>query len=131
MSIKWSYPPFDADSTSQSTVNFSLSTIFLSGEYIVTLSGVKCTVSPFSNMHTSLVYFKSAGISDAIKFSFFPSPTIRGLSFLTATISFGFLEQITPKAYAPLIIVVSLFTASSRFPSYILSKRCTITSVSV
>ena len=56
------------------------------------------TNSLSSKRYTSLVYLITAGISEAIKFSPFPNPTISGLSFLTAISLSCSSPQTTPKA---------------------------------
>ena len=96
--IKQSYPPFDAASISQFISFIFFSTTFLFSSNIVTFGPCICTYSSFSKKITSLVYFNMAGISDAMKFSSSPTPTIRGLSFLTATNSLLLSLQTTPKA---------------------------------
>ena len=63
------------------------------------------------------MWFKTAGISEAIKLSSFPSPTIRGLSFLTAIILSGSFLATTPIAKLPSSLEVALTTASNKSPS--------------
>ena len=54
-------------------------------------------------------------MSEAIKLSFSPNPTISGLSFLTAIILSGSLFAITPIAKLPSNLAVAFTTASKRF----------------
>ena len=56
----------------------------------------------------SFVYSRTAGMSEAIKFSPFPSPIIKGLPFLMAKILSGSNVEITPIAYAPFNFLTTL-----------------------
>ena len=82
---------------------FFFSIGFSNSSYILIESFVISTNSLFSINNTFLVYFKIAGMSDAIKFSFSPIPIISGLSFLTAIILSGSSFAITLIAYDPVI----------------------------
>ena len=66
--------------------------------------------------YTSLVWLKIAGISEAIKYSFCPIPTIKGLSFFTAISLSGSLLLITPMAKLPSSLAVALITESNKSP---------------
>lgn len=83
-SIKCSYPPFSAALASHSICSgvFSISSSSTLKNCIESFS-IR-TISSFSIKYTSLVYFSTAGTSDAITHPFSVSPTINGLSFRTA-----------------------------------------------
>ncbi len=97
-SIKCLKPPFSADSTSQGTCIISFVSRLPSKSYMKKPSGLRSTTSPSLRGITSFVKGKRAGISEAMKFSFLPTPTTRGLPYLTATILSGSLEVMTAKA---------------------------------
>jgi hypothetical protein len=79
-------------------VAFLVTFLFFLKLEIDTPSVVISAISPFSGKITSRVYLRKAGISDAIKNSFLPSPITRGLSFFTASILSGSDSLITPIA---------------------------------
>ena len=83
---------------------------------ISTPSFVNITNSLSFRKYTSLVWLKTAGISEAIKYSFCPMPTIKGLSFFTAISLSGSFLLITPMAKLPSSLAVALITESNKSP---------------
>ena len=79
-------------------------------------SFVMQTISSFSIKYTSLVYFNTAGTSDAIRFPMLLFPTISGLSFLTAYNLSGSDLKIIPSAYEPSTLCITFVIVSSASP---------------
>ena len=96
--IKCSYPPFSAASTSHSICvdSFVSSSSYILKNFIE--SSFITAISSLSIKYTSLVYFNTAGTSDAIKLPSWLFPTINGLSLRTAYRVSGSSANKIPKA---------------------------------
>ncbi len=131
--MKCSKPPFSACAILQFIVlGFLFTTLPEFIFFITTFCFPTIPYSPSSRTMTFFVSGRSAGMSDATKFSPFPIPTISGLSCLAMNILFSLSDSIATAKLPPSFFIAETNAASVPPPPlYSSSMRWGMTSVSV